>query len=220
MTNMATNVGGSQWVSNQLVPNQVNSLGELEIGLSGINGEGGTLPVHRRTEKRHYSISLPSGMSASIDPEDWDLLRKLRWRSKKAHHSDIWYAVTGRSVEIRMHRLIMEAKPGETIDHRDGDGLNNRRSNLRRCTNTQNIRNSGLYAANRRPDAKYKGASRMPNGQYRAQIMCQRKKINLGNHSSEERAARAYDVAAAKLFGPFARLNFPDGVAALQGGGT
>lgn len=108
-----------------------------------------------------------------------------------------------------MHRVILgETNPEVCIDHQDGDGLNNRRCNLRRCTNEQNSRNQRAHR-NKRTSA-FKGVYRMADGQFRAHITVHYKKFNLGNYPTQEAAAEAYDKAARKLHGEFARLNKPN----------
>jgi len=109
-----------------------------------------------------------------------------------------------------MHRLVMGAVRGELVDHRHGDTLDNRKSKLRKCSNTQNARNQRPHSDKR--TSKYKGVAFMRDrGSFRAQIMVNRKKINLGNFVDEISAAKAYDHAALKHFGEFARCNFPIG---------
>jgi hypothetical protein len=103
-----------------------------------------------------------------------------------------------------MHRVIAGTAGHLQTDHKDGDGLNNRRSNLRPCTSAQNKANVGLRSDNR---SGFRGVSR------NAQDNCWIARIQ-GRHIGVFRdavdAARAYDDAARKAFGEFAHLNFPD----------
>ena len=93
------------------------------------------------------------------------------------------------------------------IDHIDGDGLNNRRANLRHCTNQENCRNQGLARNNR---SGFKGVSWYPNsGKWVATIWDGKRKVFLGYYADPVEAARAYDAKARELFGEFARPNFP-----------
>lgn len=116
------------------------------------------------------------------------------------------------SFELRLHRVVMDAKYGELIDHVDGNGLNNRRDNLRRATNQGNNANR---KSQRGSGSRFKGVwFHKVAGKWEAAIQCDGKKQYLGLHVLEEEAARAYDEAALRLFGEFARLNFPSEVSA------
>ena len=125
----------------------------------------------------------------------------------------MWYAArhssrkNGKQTTIQMHRLLLGLKPGDSreSDHKDGNGLNNRRNNLRIATRAQNQHNQ-------RPQ---KGTSRFKGvcwhrdaAKWQAQIQIERRKIHLGYFDSEIEATRAYDAAARNHFGEFARLNF------------
>jgi hypothetical protein len=175
-------------------------------------------------------IQLTKGMKTIVDDEDYDWLIKYRWSaSKDSGHAGIHRAkttlykrwddgFTWRRSE-HMHRIIMDASGGEVVDHINGDPLDNRRSNLRICTAKENSRNGkkGTFAKEN-CTSKYKGASlcttKHPKyGEYkywRSQIVVDGVNIYLGQFKTEEDAARAYDEAAKKHFGEFARLNFPD----------
>jgi len=158
------------------------------------------------------TIPLTQGKVALVDDADHGWLTRCKWQAVLL--DGIWYAKRsvareGKKRTILMHRLILLAERWERIDHKDGDGLNNQRSNLRRATLHQNNRNRRL---NRNSRTGYKGVYESPTGQIRAQIQIGKKFIHLGGKFlSLEEAARAYDVAALKHFGEFARLNFPDG---------
>jgi len=104
---------------------------------------------------------------------------------------------------ISLHRLITGATRGQTVDHINGDSLDNRRSNLRIGTNAENIRNMRARGGT----SKYKGVYLRPDKRWRAHITFNYKKMNLGNHITEESAAIAYNAKATELFGEYARLN-------------
>jgi hypothetical protein len=110
-----------------------------------------------------------------------------------------------------LHRLIMGAPKGVEVDHINGEGRDNRRSNLRLCTHAENGRNS----VSRTGKSQYKGVyfdSR--RGRWIARIRKDRKYHWLGSFHNEEDAARAYNLAAPKLHGEFARPNAIEEVAA------
>jgi hypothetical protein len=92
------------------------------------------------------------------------------------------------------------------VDHHDGDGLNNQGYNLRPATHFQNCQNSrgkhGIYSL-------FKGIRQRRGGQWTARIRVYKKELSLGCFHDEIEAAKAYDLAAKKYFGEFARLNFP-----------
>ncbi|EIU7141728.1 HNH endonuclease [Pseudomonas aeruginosa] len=106
---------------------------------------------------------------------------------------------------VTMHRWIMfgDAK-GSGVDHRDGDKLNNRRSNLREATQGENAKNTRLAKNN---SSGFKGVSKTAEGRWRARITVGRKEIRLGNFDTREEAAAAYDRAALQLHGEFASPN-------------
>ncbi|HCF4483434.1 TPA: AP2 domain-containing protein [Pseudomonas aeruginosa] len=111
----------------------------------------------------------------------------------------------GMKSSVTMHRWIIfgDAK-GSGIDHRDGDKLNNRRSNLREATQGENAKNTRLAKNN---SSGFKGVSRTAEGRWRARITVGRKEVRLGNFDTREEAAAAYDLAALQLHGEFASPN-------------
>jgi ribosomal protein L19E len=108
-----------------------------------------------------------------------------------------------------MHRLIMGVTdPKNIIDHKDCDGLNNQKSNLRRCTQGQNQANRPKRSYS---IGKYKGIALAPTKRkvrWRAQIKNIGKVLGLGYFDTQEEAAMAYDKAALEIHGEFANLNF------------
>ena len=107
-----------------------------------------------------------------------------------------------------MHRVIAGTPDGMETDHRDGDTLNNLPDNLRNCTNIQNQCNRGKQANNK---SGFKGVTWYKRSKiWRVQIKVYGKVIHLGYYLIPEQAARAYDKAAKKYFGEFAKLNYPN----------
>jgi hypothetical protein len=102
-----------------------------------------------------------------------------------------------------MHRLILGAKPGQFVDHINGNGLDNQRSNLRLASRAQNNRNARRRADN---TTGHRGVGH-DRGRFRATIYAGGQRINLGNYGTPLEAARAYDLVAKPLHGEYARLN-------------
>lgn len=164
-----------------------------------------------------HSIAVPLTFNqvALVDEEDLPLIHDYRWRAAKTSHCRFYYAVAEGTVRggtarktIYMHRLILGARPGQFVDHINGNTLDNRRSNLRFATSAENAMNRGLNRTNR---TGYKGVSFHRRDQvWEAWIRKNGKGRYLGRFSNPEDAARAYDMAALQMFGEFARLNFPE----------
>jgi len=105
-----------------------------------------------------------------------------------------------------MHRLVLDARPGQIVDHINGNGLDNRRANLRLVTAVQNAQNQFVQAGPK--TSQYKGVHWDSVGQrWAASITVDGHAIELGRFDREEIAARAYDDAALVHFGPHARTN-------------
>ncbi|MDD5010925.1 MAG: AP2 domain-containing protein [Phycisphaerae bacterium] len=146
---------------------------------------------------------------AKVDPEDYEKLAEDDWQYYE-NKSKNRYAV---QMEVRkivyMHRVIMNAPAGYLVDHRNGDGLDNRKSNLRLATQAENSRNK--RKTKKAVTSKYKGVSlRKKENKWVAHIDYQGRRIHLGFFKNEEDAAKAYDEAAKLYHGEFASLNFPD----------
>lgn len=109
-----------------------------------------------------------------------------------------------------MHRMILDAKPGQLIDHKDGDGLNNTRANLRIATPSNNNQNSKPQKGG---SSAYKGVSWFKRyKKWQVIITVNGRNKSLGYFIHEIEAAKAYDEAAIREFGEFARPNFPESV--------
>lgn len=148
-------------------------------------------------------IPLTRGMVALVDDTDHPMLSQLTWYARTNGHGN-WYAITGR--RCHMHRLILCPPVGVEIDHANGDGLDNRRANLRYATRAENSRNLQRPA---RRLSSFKGVHPSKSGKWFARVNFEHQVIHLGSFVLEEDAARAYDAAALRYFGEFARLNFP-----------
>lgn len=157
----------------------------------------------------YREIPLTKGYVAIVDASDYEWLMQWSWYIKTSAGGRQPYAQTyfggGRkhSVKITMHRMIMGLGIGDLrkCDHRNGDGLDNRRENLRIATVTENNRNSRRRKNN---SSGFKGVSRHRN-KFDARITIDRQTYNLGRYDTPESAAYAYAEAAKKYFGGFAR---------------
>jgi hypothetical protein len=137
-----------------------------------------------------------------VDDADYEWLSQWKWYALCPKRGGI-YANSG--PHGLMHRLIMSPPPGMEVDHVNGDGLDNRRGNLRICTKSGNQRNQRPQS--RPQSSRFKGVHR--NGRnWGAQIKVNGHKMHLGTTRIEEEAARLYDQAARQHFGEFARTNF------------
>lgn len=135
---------------------------------------------------------------ADVDNDDLALVSGCKWYLNKGGYA--FGLINGK--RTLMHRLILGDKPGMQIDHKDGNRLNNRKSNLRHCTTAENQQNRRKVSGR----SRFKGVRR-DRGQWRAQIKIDCKIICLGFHATERLAARAYDAAAKRHFGKFACTN-------------
>lgn len=163
------------------------------------------------TDPNALLVPLSRGLFAAIDRADADIVGRYNWCALKAKNT--WYAVRKRprgeegTTHELMHQAIMPPEPGFLTDHWDGNGLDNRRANLRYAVYGQNAANSRRPATN---TSGFKGAfwNRQRNCWF-ASITVDGRTKYLGRFASAEAAARAYDAKAKEVHGDFARLNFP-----------
>lgn len=158
-------------------------------------------------------IPLTQGKVALVDDEDYEELSKHKWYAAWRASSRTYYAarpVCGkvRGKMVYMHRELLgltdRRQRGDHIDH---NGLNNQRSNIRACSQSQNLANMRL----RKNASGYKGVTFHPfSGLWHAHLQFMGKPISLKYHRTAEAAARAYDRAARKHFGEFACCNFEE----------
>lgn len=154
-------------------------------------------------------ITLPTGQTTMIDETDLDLVSARSWSALpagKKTYARVTVKKAGRSKSLLMHRLIMDPPEGFQIDHRDGDGLNNRRSNLRICTASENRCNQGKLGGNH--SSQFKGVSwNREKKRWQALLAYEGRREFLGYFTNEYDAAQAYNFAASTLHSAFACPN-------------
>lgn len=154
-------------------------------------------------------IPLTKGYFAIVDDDDYEKLNCHKWYAKSISNSRIVYASRDiGSIHEMMHRVIMGNPEGVSIDHINGDSLDNRKSNLRMCTHKQNLSNHKISSKN---TSGYMGVRWSKHARkWSATIKHNYKTIHLGYFFDIIDAAKARDAAALKYHGEFASLNFPD----------
>jgi hypothetical protein len=159
-------------------------------------------------------LCLGVGDWTMVDQKDYYRFGKFHWclggYGKKVYVVRSYKIGPERVKTVRLHREIMQPPKGLLVDHRNGNTLDNRRDNLRLATHTQNMQNC---RKRKNTASKYIGMWRDKlRNQWAVRITHNKKKIWIGRFDSEIDAARAYDRAAIKYHGDFARLNFPQNV--------
>lgn len=154
-------------------------------------------------------MKLTQGQYALIDVDEYHIVENYRWYAVKGGNT--FYArtylkkVKGIQKKIFMHRIIMDAKLNQIIDHRNHIGTDNRRSNIRFVTRQQNNQNR---KPNTNSTNQFKGVLKSCN-EWEARIRIDGKNQYLGMFATQEEAAKGYDKAAKKHHGEFSHLNFP-----------
>lgn len=146
-------------------------------------------------------VELTKGYEAMIDVADVPLVEGLSWAASVQRTTV--YAVHnyadegGQRACLRMHRVVVDAPVDKQVDHRDCNGLNNRRANLRLATGSQNQWNKPKYSSNK---SGYKGVSwYAPYGKWEAKVQSHGVRYSLGYHDTPEEAYEAYCEAARRL---------------------
>lgn len=147
------------------------------------------------------AIPLTQGQEAIIDLADLHLVERGAWHARPRRDGKGYYAAN--SLGIRMHRLLMNAPQEKIVDHIDGDGLNNRRSNLRIGTQSQNCVNRRMVKG------RYLCGARPKRGKWQSYIKYKGRQKSLGYFDAEYLAHAAYLAAARDLHGDWMPLPTP-----------
>jgi hypothetical protein len=141
-----------------------------------------------------------------IDAEDHERISAIKWISHKNLRNTYARGVITRKPKQKMvylHRFLMNPPDGYMVDHINGNGLDNRRCNLRIVTRSQNFWNARVSIGTK---SGFKGVE--PDGdKFRARLQCNKKRFDFGLHDTAIEAALAYNRGALEHFGEFARLN-------------
>lgn len=149
-------------------------------------------------------IQLTHGMKAIVDDEDYERVNQFKWLYIQVGYVARWTYCDNRRVMIYMHRFIMSAPCGKDVDHKFGNKLDNRKSQLRIATRQQNLRNRGR---NKNNQSGHKGVSwDKRNGKWRAVITVNRKQIHIGRFDDINKAIEKHREASIAHFGEFARV--------------
>ncbi len=163
-------------------------------------------------------VKLTRGLVAIIDVEDLELVSQFKWYATRGQNTD--YAtrkqrVGDRQKTVILHRFLLSAPSGMHVDHINGNGLDNRRENLRLCTLSDNLKNRQKPKGCR---SEFKGVSKNRDGSpkpWRATIQID-KKPRVKSFPNEIEAALWYDKMAMEHFGEFANLNFPKATVMIE----
>ena len=158
-------------------------------------------------------IKLYGGLNAIVDDEDFERVNAVKWGvTKKGEFGHIYVRrrikENGRTINYLMHRFILNMSDKLHVDHINGNGLDNRRENLRTCNESQNQCNRPKQKNN---TTGFKGVSVISGRckkKFRAQIHTNKETIYLGSFLTAVEAAKAYDSSAIKIHGNFAKPNF------------
>lgn len=143
-----------------------------------------------------YITLSNTDLKAIVDDEDYDMLSTKKWSLNRRGYPQ---AVSG----VRMHLMVIDVPEGMQGDHINRNKLDNRKTNLRVATASQNQANRRMPKTN---TSGYKGV-RWDRGKWRAYIGVDGKDRHLGRFVNITDAAKAYDVAALAVFGDFALVN-------------
>lgn len=167
-------------------------------------------------EQSYRTIPLTQGYEAIVNESDYPQVSQFSWHAeinKRGLKTDVYAArwivgLNGKRRRMRMHVELMGYKQGMEVDHRDRNGLNNCRSNLRFATHADNSRNASIRQDN---TSGFKGVTFEPytrgSKKWKSTIQYDKRRITIGRYLTAKDAAMAYNDKAMRLFGEFACLN-------------
>lgn len=155
-------------------------------------------------------VALTKGRFALVDEEDFEMVTRYSWythESRGGTYARSWTPKPDRK-PLRLHHLVLGLEPGsgQMVEHKNQDGLDCRKENIRLCTESQNRMNTKKKFGR----SKYKGVSWFRGGKWKAGIRASNQFHFLGYFDDEIEAAKAYDSKCRELHGMFGRYNFPE----------
>lgn len=153
------------------------------------------------------TINLTKGKTSIVDDDDYEKLAQYKWCASRCGNSHYAMRKDKNDKGILMHRFILNVTDRHIhVDHINHDTLDNRKINIRTCTQQENNRNKSPHS---KSTSKYLGVSwdKLKN-KWKGNIYVNKKLLFLGRFNSEEDAAKAYDLIAKKEFQQYANLNF------------
>lgn len=154
------------------------------------------------------SIPLTRGYTALVDDSDYNRVRAVKWLFVGSGYAGRFVTRNGNKKLVYLHRFLLNAQPGQRVDHINGDRLDNRRENLRVVTPSQNLQNR---KGSPHTTSGRKGVCwHRERGKWHVRISVNGTRIHLGYHDDLETATLLYDAAARHFFNGYARPNYPD----------
>lgn len=148
-------------------------------------------------------IKITKNRHTLVDDEDFIILNNMKWHAQEGQCNKCYASTYINLKPILMHVFIVNPPKGFHVDHKNGNGLDNRKINLRICSRSQNMANRAMQKNN---TSGFKGVYKKRK-KWAAQVKLNKKYQYLGVFDSKSKAATAYDNAAIKCFGEFSRTN-------------
>jgi hypothetical protein len=217
-------VRSGKWTANVTVDRRLRHLGTFDTAEAAARARDAAVlaipgyrprlnfPAKPDVTPGAHGVQLSDGQWALVDEADAEFVSRFLWQATGNKSSTTTYVkrtchgADGVAFDIKLHReLLGIADPDIDVDHINGNGLDNRRQNLRACDSAQNMHNARMSRNN---TSGFKGVSwHGKSSKWRATITLKRKHICVGLFRDKVEAARAYDKAAVELYGEFARTN-------------
>lgn len=153
---------------------------------------------------KHAEIPVGDGRFALVSVEDLPIVQGHKWRAY--NFKSTFYAVTGSTEILYMHRMVCGFPDGMDVDHLDANGLNNTRENLVPMSHSLNVRRA---IGNRKNTSGFRGVCwDKGKGKWKSYMQLNGRLFNIGRHDTAVEAALAYDRESIRLFGEFGPTNF------------